>query len=237
MAKKKAKLGAPLGLVGQFGKPVKSRPHQSLVSFTAPRPVPARPPSGYYDPAIDSQVAAGGRGLGDLRIDVDTAKRRGLEDYRSTLFDLDTTRDRTLQDYGTATGNLNLNFQRLGRQQGESARARGVMSEGIAAKSAAVRGANQGREQAGLDTQRDRSLADIQTRRTLLDRDYARQFASGGDMDLQLTRAEREQPFLEADANTQRLFQANQAGYLPPTGKVRFGPKPPKPRKKNRMVG
>lgn len=227
------------GLLNPFrGRKPPKLPRQTPMELIPP---PSRPPTGYYDPSIDAQVAAGARGLGDLRIDVDTGKRRGGEDFASGLTGLTQSRDRTLadlltnetrtnEDYGRATANLGLSFQRLQRGQAEAARAHGVASGGLAAQASRARDANQAREQSGLDLSRDRALADIGTQRGrvgedfttqsgLLQRNFDRQFGSGGDLDLQLARGEREQPFLESDANALRLSQAIGAGYVPPKAK------------------
>lgn len=222
-------------------------------------PALRRPPTGYYDPSIDAQVAAGARGLGDLRIDVDTGKRRGREDFDTAMAGARTTRAQTLadfltgenrlnEDYGTATQNLGRQFTQLARGQAEGARARGVMSSGLAAQAAAARAGNQGRAQAGLDQQRTRGLADINRDRSrfeenyitqtgLLDRDFNRQFGAGGDLDLQLARGEREQPILEADANDLRLGQAKQAGWVPPASGWQLGKPTKRTGKKRSMFG
>lgn len=178
---------------------------------------PARPPAGYYDPSIDQQVSAGTRGLGDLRIDVDTAKRRGGEDRDLTLADLMTGENRAREDANIATGNLVTGYKRLATGQAQAARARGLgLSEGLAARAAGIRGANQQRDQAGIDLSFNRAMENINLQRGDVNRGFDRQFGPGGDLDLQLARGEREQPFLEADANQIRLYQAKQAGYLPP---------------------
>jgi hypothetical protein len=214
--------------------------YQANPAAFEPRPEPklTRPPTGYYDPSIDAQVAAGARGLGDLRIDIDTGIRRGGEDFQTamggartqraqTLADLMTGETRLRDDHRLATEDLGLQFGRLARGQAEGARARGVISSGLAARAAQIRAGNQGRAQAGLDLSRDRGLENIATDRSrfeenyltqtgLLDRDYQRQYGAGGDLDLQLARGEREQPLLEADANDLRLFQAKQAQWVPP---------------------
>lgn len=215
-------------------------------------PSPSRPPAGYYDPSIDAQVSAGARGLQDLRIDIDTGKRRGAEDRDTALGGLTQTRDRTLadlltgetrlnEDYTRSTGELGRQFGILAQQQAQGARSRGVLSSGLAARAAQIRAGNQGRQQVGLDLARNRGLEDIGTRRTrvgedfttqsgLLERDFGRQFGAGGDLDLQLARGEREQPFLEADANALRLAQATAAGYVAPLPYWKFDKKPRRPR-------
>jgi hypothetical protein len=206
------------------GRKPKRMPQRSATLI----PVPSRPPTGYYDPSIDAQVAAGARGLGDLRIDVDTGKRRGLEDRDLTLADLLTSENRTRADATLATGNLNRQFGILAGQQAEAGRARGIVSGGLAAQQAEIRAGNQGRAQAQIDTSLTRALEDITTGRGDVNRGFDRQFGAGGDLDLQLARGEREQPLLEADANDLRLGQAKIAGWVPPKAHWQYGKKPKK---------
>lgn len=181
-------------------------------------PVPARPPTGYYDPSIDSQVSAGARGLQDLGIDTATGIRRGGENLQTTLADLLTGENRARADYGTATENLSRNYGILGARQAEATRAHGILSQDLMARADAIRSANQGREQGQLDTSLARSLQDIGTARTAAQTNYDRTYGPGGDLNLTLARAMREQPILESDANQQRLYQAKAAGYIPPNG-------------------
>lgn len=69
----------------------------SLGSLAQPAPVaPSRPPSGYYDPTIDETERAGARGLGDLRIDTDTANQRASSAYVTNTTRLGEDRDTSL---------------------------------------------------------------------------------------------------------------------------------------------
>lgn len=63
--------------------------------------VPASPPPGFYDPALDAQVRASGRGLGDLLADQNTQLTRGANDYTTARGDIFRTRDEQLSDLGT----------------------------------------------------------------------------------------------------------------------------------------
>lgn len=115
----------------------------------APAPAgPTRPPAGYYDPALDAAERAGERGLGDFRIDTDTANSRASTDYvtgtarvgedRDTslagllrakmrgLQDVETGRSRGLEDVGSARDDVN-------RQAGRSLAdlARGYRERGV----------------------------------------------------------------------------------------------------------
>jgi hypothetical protein len=216
---------------GRGRKPRKQKPIQATLV-----PSPSRPPTGYYDPTIDHQVAAGKRGLDDLRIDIGTGKRRGAEDRDTTLADLLTAETRTRDDARLATENLGLQFQRLARGQAEGARVRGIVSGGLAEQAAGIRATNQGRAQATIDTSLTRAMEDIGTQRTNVGRAFDRQFGDGGDLDLTLIRGEREQPLLEADANELRLGQARAARYVPPMPYWKFT-NPPKKRKPRRGFG
>jgi hypothetical protein len=178
---------------------------------------PPRPPTGYYDPTIDHQVSAGQRGLGDLRIDIDTAKRRGVEDRDLTLADLMTSENRTRYDARLAGDELGLQFSRLARGQAEQSRVRGVTSAGLAAEAAQIRAANKGMAQGKIDLSLGRALENINLQRGDVTRGFDRQYGAGGDLDLQLARGEREQPLLEADANELRLAQAKAANWVPPS--------------------
>jgi hypothetical protein len=91
-------------------------------SPATPRP-PARPPAGYYDPAIDEMERAGARGVGDLRIDTDTANERAStgwitntgrlgEDRDTSLAGLLRSRNRGVEDIETGTQDLERGYRR-----------------------------------------------------------------------------------------------------------------------------
>jgi hypothetical protein len=82
-------------------------PRRAWTPFQAPR----RPPVGYYDPNLDAQERAAGRGLTDLILDADRAGERGQSDYLLAkgdinrqgdegLFDLDTSHRQGKEDFG-----------------------------------------------------------------------------------------------------------------------------------------
>jgi hypothetical protein len=203
---------------------------------------PPRPPAGSYDPILNSQARAADRGLGDLTRDTETQRERGLEDYNSNLGALTTGRDRTLadiltgetratQDRDTALGNLDLQYDRLATRQAEGARVSGVTSQGLLNKSAAVRDANETRDQQPIltnfgraiedfGTARGRTTEDFGTRSELLSRDYGRTFDPlAGDLTKQLRRAGRENTFFQQDINEQKAYQAAQTGWQAPKQK------------------
>jgi hypothetical protein len=163
--------------------------------FTPFKPYQPPPiPSGYYDPALDAQQRAAGRGYLDTQQDLSLAGTRSAEDYgigRAAVqqgydrgsFDLNRSHDRGLadiatqrgyegEDYTRNVGLLTRNFQQLARQQAEGARKYGVTSGGIALLSAAKRAENQGIEQQGLDIAHNRANAGFDTAGTRLNEDY-----------------------------------------------------------------
>lgn len=120
MAAKKKTVARKVG--GTFGGPGFS-PNR-FTPFTQPAP-----PANYYDPSIDSQVAAANRGLGDLQVDSSTGGSRDLTDYLLGLKDFGTqqsrglediglTRDRGLQDLGIRESGTTRNFDRAASDLG-----------------------------------------------------------------------------------------------------------------------
>lgn len=204
-----------------------------IVQYPAPRP-----PAGSYDPILNAQARASKRGLGDLTRDIETQRERGLEDFGSTMGQLTTGRDRTLadiltgesratQDRDTALSNLDLQYDRLATRQAEGARVAGVTSQGLLNKSAAVRDANEVRDQQPILTSFGRAMQDFGTARTrvgedftarsgLLKADYDRTYGEFGDLTKQLTRAGRENQFFQQDIAEQRAYQAAQTGWKAP---------------------
>lgn len=178
--------------------------------------VQVSPPPGQYDPSIDAQVGAGGRGLSDLTLDTETAKERGGQDLNSTLAQLVLGRTRAGEDRTKALGDVQLGYTRLGRRQGEQDAQMGVLSDQVAQRQAAVRAGNQQRDQAPINQAYDRYMADSQTQEGQARQTYDRQFGEFGDLSTHLLRANRENTFLGLDANQQKWFQAGQLGYTPP---------------------
>lgn len=224
-------------------------------------PKPTRPPAGYYDPILDAQQRAAQRGYGDLQRDHEQARERGLEDFNLSSASLARGRDRTLadiltgetrtgQDKDRALADLDLQYNRLGQRQNEAARVQGVTSGGLLAKSAAIRDANETRDQQPILTSFNRRMEDFGTARTRTSEDfdfsnqalqlgYARQFGGAnplngqqlpGDLATQLTRAGRENVEFKQDINEQRWYQARQAGFAAPKG---IDPITGMPKKKN----
>lgn len=132
---------------------------------------PGPPPPGSYDPALDQQLAASQRGLGDLQDDTAIQTQRLGEDYQNRLngiqqglgdtrTDLGTAATREGENYGAQTAALGRSYASLGVTQHEATNRLGVLEGGTALQSAAKRAANQGIQQQGLDTTHARSVED-----------------------------------------------------------------------------
>jgi hypothetical protein len=141
-----------------------------------------KPPPGTYDVGLDQQERASQRGLTDLIQDVAQGKERlstdlglGLTDigtqrnrlgedyttgvgqveqsYGRSLADLLTARKQGGEDYNANVGNLQRSYDRLGVQQGETARKAGALSTGGAfAQADRKRAENQALDRAPIDT-------------------------------------------------------------------------------------
>jgi hypothetical protein len=176
-----------------------------------PWAAPARPPTGLYDPALDAQERAAGRGYSDLQQDTDRDRQRlssnyaiqrgraerdygrGVEDidfaqggrtisHGRTLADLLLSRTRGTEDYTRATADVGRRFGQLGRQQTNAASVQGVSRGGTLAASMAARGANRGREQEGLDITHRRQGEDIDRGTSRENEDYGRDIGRFGTL-------------------------------------------------------
>lgn len=232
---------------------------------------PPRPPAGSYDPALDAARDAARRGLGDVRQDTALAGTRAAADfqlgqddigrsYGRGTFDLTRDRDRAYEDLDVSGRRGEEDYQRnvtmlrreydiLAGRQAESARTQGVLSAGLALKSAAARAANQGIAQQGLDTAIGRTREDIAQSRARVGQDFDTGYGRlGEDRDIGLgrlgldyergntdratglARAGREDTAFGLDTAAQRAYQAAGAGYVPP------GPGQPGGRPKNELA-
>lgn len=111
---------------------------------------PLSPPVGYYDPSIDAQVGAAGRGLLDLQQDIGTQNVRDTVDYGVQRDAIGRSFDRGVEDLGT---------QRAGVQRGYD---RGVQDENL----------GYGRGLTDLQTSRSRGDEDYQRSVQMLTRQY-----------------------------------------------------------------
>jgi hypothetical protein len=207
-------------------------------------------PAGYYDPGLDAQERAAGRGLAQSLADLQSQGERAQTSHGWSLADLlqgknrgvediGTSRTRENEDYGTSIANLARNYQRLGQTQTDNATAAGVEGGGALQAAANQRTENQAIDKAPIDTGHTRSLADLLKSETRLGEDYNSgverentQYGWGvDDRATQGQRATDENTFFGQDVNGQRLFQAGQAGWTAPQ-LATAAPKPKKPQYK-----
>lgn len=192
----------------------------------------ALPPEGTYDPTLDANYGAAARGYGDLLQDTERANTRAGNDLTLGLGAIDQskgysladnlrTRERTNQDYGTATTALGKRYSDLGARQAESAQQAGAVGGGALADALLKRTANQGVDQAGLDTAKNRTLADLLTsdqritqsaadRGGALTLDYNRGVEDRNQVTV--PRAARELTQFGIDTTRQKGFQASTSG-------------------------
>jgi hypothetical protein len=203
-------------------------------SKRTPAPVSDRPPAGFYDPSLDAQQRASGRGLSDLLADTTTAGSRAESDYQLGNNQLKTTAGRSLadllrgnqregQDYSTSLADLSRSFQRLGQSQAQSAASKGL-GQGALAAAMKARTANEAIKRQPLDTAHQRAGEDYTTQTGRVNEDLssglaenARQYQYGvDDRATDVGRAQRENLFFGQDIGAQKLFQAGQAGWTIP---------------------
>lgn len=196
------------------------------------------PPPDRYDPALDFQLAAGERGLGDTVTDAATAGRRGVEDYGFQRGDLERTQSRGLEDIGLQKGwagedhqraidMLTRNYGNLATQQGGQARLMGASGGGALLQAQRKRTSNMAIDQQPIDTQFNRTMTGLNTQTDRLNEDTGTGIARLGvnlergisDQGLGVQRAGREQVFLGLDSDRARQAQAQATGWDP-------GPKP-----------
>lgn len=198
----------------------------------------ALPPAGTYDPTLDANYAAAVRGFGDLQRNTERDNTRAGNDLTLglgaikqrqgySLADNLRTRTRTNEDYGTATTALGKSYSDLGARQAESAQQAGAVGGGALADALLKRTANQGVQQATLDTSKNRTLADLLQSDTRINQAAKDQ---GGALTLNYGRgvedrnqvqvpiAQRELTQFGIDTTAQKGFQAAQSGlYVAPT--------------------
>lgn len=181
-------------------------------SFTPYRPPPL--PTGTYDPALDAQRAASSRGLLDTTQDTGLAGTRAAEDYGIQLGQLQQQQGRVDADYASNVQALTRNYSNLATAQGERANQYGVVpGSGALLQAAQKRAANQQIAQTALDTAHTRATGDINTQigsiGLTLDRGVT-------DRTTGLSRAGREDRTYGLDIESEKAFQAGQAGYAAP---------------------
>lgn len=181
---------------------------------------PVLPPAGYYDPALDAALSAAKRGFGDQQADYSRDFGTGQggrlgNDYQLGLASLTQQRDRQLADLGTQRADVNLGYQRLGTSQAQGDRRAGVRSGGLLKQQLAIRAGNQQHDLAPIATAEQRVGQDFTTQRDQLGLGFQR---AGEDASTGLQRSGREVGQFGIDTQASRLYQATQAGYIPPGG-------------------
>jgi hypothetical protein len=74
--------------------------------------MPSRPPSGSYDPALDSQQGAAQRGFADIQQDTEQAGQRANTDWTTDRTAATTQRGYGLEDFGTQRANTERSYGR-----------------------------------------------------------------------------------------------------------------------------
>jgi hypothetical protein len=182
-------------------------------AFT-PFQAPTRPPPGFYDPSLDADERASGRGLGDLAEDVDRANLESRNDLNFGLERIGTSRTRGAEDYGRSVEELNRQYGNLATRQAETARASGNRG-GALAQALRKRAGNQAFDRAPIDTNFGRLNQDLDVQQGRLGVEFQRGWDERNLV--ALPRAQRENAEFGLDTNAQRWFQSRQAGYEPPT--------------------
>lgn len=186
------------GLTGQTPQqletgrpPVRPPARKGFTPFVAP----TEPPPGTYDPSIDAQVRATGRGYEDLSADTGiqnsraqddfllqqgelqrqldraladagTARTRGHEDFSTLLSQIGVGRAREGQNYGANVADLQRAYDIRGGQQAEAATAAGVASGGALQQALEKRLANQAHDRAPMDISHQRAGEDFTQQQT-----------------------------------------------------------------------
>lgn len=182
-----------------------------------PFQAPANPAPGTYDPSLDANERAAGRGLLDLTQDTERSHNRDwtdtFDERLGSLAQLTRQDQYQEQDYGRNTEQLSRNYANLASSQGQNARAAGVRGGGLR-QAAMKRAGNQAWEQAPLDTGIARYRTESGVQRDRIGLDYGRREE---DRTTGLSRAGRENAFFGTDTAEQRFFQARQSGAELPT--------------------
>lgn len=195
-----------------------------------PLTLPA-PPQGTYDSSLDYNAGAAKRGYQQFGNDAQTQFEQGQEDYTHGLGLLDQSQSRLGDDYHQQTADLGHQYGILGHQQAEHAAQQGITSQGLLAKSTAIRGANQTHDQMGLETNYSRGLQDIGEQRSQLGLADARTFGGfngtvlndpytgqpvTGSLLTQLQRAGTENTAYQAGLQGQMISGAQANGFISP---------------------
>jgi hypothetical protein len=191
----------------------KGRPVAAPGSFT-PFKAPTSPPPGTYDPALDSELRASGRGLEDLLADYDTGVVRREDDFQLGLGNLGRQRDEGLADLLRTRGEIDLSYGRLGGRQAEAAAVQGLSRGGALVQAARKRAENKKFDLVPVETAETRTREGYDRGVGELSKEYSR---ANTDASTGRTRAQREHGQFELDVGESRFFQAAQGGYVAPT--------------------
>lgn len=184
-------------------KPKPSKPNAKAPS-TKP---PSTAPPGSYDPALDAQGRASGRGVEQLQQDVGLANQRGAED-RATAVGLATRNsERQQADFQTRLDDIFHSFAIQGRQQMQSANSAGVEHGGTLEAAAQVRQGNEQRAEAPIHTAQGREKEDLAARLMDINRTADR---ANQDRATKLSRGVLEGGIYKSDIEAEKLWQAQQ---------------------------
>lgn len=194
-----------------------------------------KPPPGLYDPVLDQNLAAAGRGLKDLRQDTEQAGERASDDWTLarnrtnqqagfSLTDINVGSGRQTQDYWRARQGLARNYSQLADQQRQSGNAAGLLGGGFQAQAARKRAENEALARGDLNVSNTRRMQDEVTARSRVGTARDQRL---GDIDLSyqrgnedrtrdLGRAQREYRNYGVDVGESRYYQARNLGWSPP---------------------
>lgn len=193
--------------------PQQRRAKRAFTPFAAP----TRPPTGTYDPALDSQERAADRGLTDLVGDIGEGGRlrdRAATDYGLGLAEIDRQSRYGNEDLDRQASLVARQYGILQRAQGDQQAAGGVEQGGTILAAAQARAGNREIEDSAINTNRVRLGENVEQQKGALGVGYRRQ---GEDFTEQLSRATRENTQFDLDLGEERFYQAKLGGYKPPT--------------------
>jgi hypothetical protein len=196
-------------------------------------------PAGTYDPNLDIQVSAAGRGLQDLTQDVATQGVRDTSDYLTGVGGIQQGQQREGQDYDSRVNALTRAYDQLHGRQAQQQAAAGVDRGGAVLQAAAKRAANMALDRQPIDVSHTRAGEDSTRQLDALGLELAPPSADsplGGrrfqDRGTQLVRAQREGAQFGIDTQTVKDFQGTQSGLFDIPGRGEPGGMP-----KNERIG
>lgn len=189
--------------------PQQRRAQRAFTPFVAP----TSPPTGTYDPVLDANERAAGRGLKDLVMDTETARTRSASDLGLGLGEIDRQAGYAREDFARSEADVRRTSALTGQVQAGQQRAQGIRGGGVLA-AALVRAGNQQRAIDPINVGRTRLAENVTQQKDALNLGYTRQ---GEDFTTQLERAGRENTEFGLDTTAQRFFQATQSGWQAPT--------------------